>query len=122
MLELYENIRKFRIEKELSQEELAKRVGYTGKSMVARIEAGQVDLAYSKILAFANALGVKPAVLMGWVKERPTIIDSKTEKLIENYLSLNAEQREKVFSYTEEQTMIQEVKYKKAASYSAKEA
>lgn len=66
MNKLYENIRSFRKANQWSQEELAKRMGYTDRSMIAKIEAGQVDLAESKIMAFAKVFGVKPSILMGW--------------------------------------------------------
>lgn len=69
MLELYSNIRKFRKELKLSQEDLAKRTGYTDRSSIAKIEKGMVDLPQSKILLFAEALNVSPGELMGRVDE-----------------------------------------------------
>lgn len=50
----------------MSQEDLAKKTGYSGKSMIARIERGDVDLSQSKIMAFAEALELPPGELMGW--------------------------------------------------------
>lgn len=58
-------IKQLRIEHRLSQTELALKVGYTDKSAIAKIEAGKVDLPQSKIVAFANALGVTPYHLFG---------------------------------------------------------
>ena len=75
MIELYKNIKNLREEKGLSQEELAKMTGYTSRSSIAKIEKGEVDLQRSKIIAFANALGVQPGDLMGW-----NIDDSSTPK------------------------------------------
>ena len=69
MEELYENIRQKRIELGMTQEELAKSLGYADKSMIAKIEAGKVDLAQSKILAFASALNTTPSALMGWKED-----------------------------------------------------
>lgn len=65
MLELYRNIKKLRLENKLSQEELAKKVGYTDRSSIAKIEKGEFDLPQSKIFAFAEALGVTASRLMG---------------------------------------------------------
>lgn len=65
MLELYENIKKIRIERGLSQNELAKLTGYTDRSSIAKIEKGEVDLTQSKIVAFATALRVEVGELMG---------------------------------------------------------
>ena len=56
--ELYENIRKYRIEKGLSQSELAEMTGYASNSMIAQIESGIIDLPYSKVILFADALNL----------------------------------------------------------------
>lgn len=66
MEKLYENIKARRMELGLTQDELARKLGYADKSMIAKIESGKVDLAQSKILAFAKALGTTPSILMGW--------------------------------------------------------
>ena len=60
-----ENIKLLREKLGLSQEELALKVGYKDRSSIAKIESGKVDLAQSKIAAFAVALRVTPAELMG---------------------------------------------------------
>lgn len=65
MLDLYVNIRKRRKELGMSQDELAKKVGYTSRSTVARVENGEIDLPRSKIFAFAEALKTTPGELMG---------------------------------------------------------
>ena len=70
MEKVYENIKKLRIERGLSQEELAKRTGYTDRSSIAKIESGKVDLTNSKIAEFARALGIDPSDLMGWKTKR----------------------------------------------------
>ncbi len=64
-MKTHENIKFLREKKGLSQEELAFKVGYKDRSSIAKIEAGLVDLAQSKIAAFAAALSVTPAQLMG---------------------------------------------------------
>lgn len=66
MLELYRNIKKQRQQLNLTQTELAQKLGYADKSMIAKIEKGQVDLPQSKIIAFADALETTPGLLMGW--------------------------------------------------------
>lgn len=65
MLELYSNIKKYRTKMGLSQDELAKRAGYTDRSSIAKIEKGLVDLPQSKISLFAKIFGVTSSVLMG---------------------------------------------------------
>lgn len=66
MLQLYENIKKFRLQAKMSQLELARRTGYTDRSSIAKVERGTVDLSQSKIKQFADALGVTPSELLGW--------------------------------------------------------
>ena len=66
---LYENIRKLRKEKGMSQSDLAAKLGYASNSMVAQIENGQIDLPFSKVLAIADAFGVSLPVLLGYAEE-----------------------------------------------------
>lgn len=70
MLKLYANIRACRKAAKMTQEELARRTGYTDRSSIARIEKGEIDLSQSKIVQFAEALGTTPSHLMGW-DEKP---------------------------------------------------
>lgn len=55
---LYEKIKARRKALGMTQEELAEKVGYCGKSMVSRVEKGEVNLSTSKIKAFAEALKI----------------------------------------------------------------
>lgn len=66
MLQLYKNIKSRRIELKMTQSDLAQKLGYADKSMIAKIEKGSIDLPQSKIVAFAEALEVSPGDLMGW--------------------------------------------------------
>ena len=66
MIKLYDNIRKLRIAKNLSQDELAQLTGYTSRTSISKIENGEIDLTQSKIEAFAKALGTTPKQLLGW--------------------------------------------------------
>lgn len=75
MIKLYQNIKRLREEKGLSQDALAKLTGYTDRSSIAKIEKGQVDLQQSKIELFAKALGTTSRDLMGWDEN-----DGLTEK------------------------------------------
>lgn len=42
MLELYKNIKKFRQLNDWSQDELAKKIGYTDRSIITKIEQGKI--------------------------------------------------------------------------------
>ena len=65
MLELHENIRARRIALNMTQQELAKKLGYKSTSTIANIESGENDIPQAKIAAFAAALDTTPAELMG---------------------------------------------------------
>lgn len=50
----------------LSQEELAKRLGYKSRSSINKIERDASGLPQQKIAAIASALETTPAYIMGW--------------------------------------------------------
>jgi transcriptional regulator with XRE-family HTH domain len=64
-----ENILRLRRQLGLTQEELAKRMGYKSKSTINKIELGINDLPQSKIAQIAEVLGTTPARIMGWEEE-----------------------------------------------------
>ncbi len=81
-------VKKYRIEKELSQEALANLIGYTSdnaRSSINKIESGKSDLPASKIRLLAQALGVPIGKLMGWWDE---FDESHDTKEIQNEVNL----------------------------------
>lgn len=62
---IYERIRQLRINAGMSQDDLAKSMGYSDRSMITKIESGKVDISQKKILAFARVLNTTPGYLMG---------------------------------------------------------
>ena len=75
MLEIYKRIRARREELGISQEELAKRMGYKSRSSINKIEKGENDIPQSKIVAFAQALRTTPEALMGWEQSPAPVSD-----------------------------------------------
>ena len=65
MFDLYQNIKKYRIELGLTQTQLAEKAGYADKTMISKIESGKVDLTFSKIKVFADILNLTPSQLIG---------------------------------------------------------
>lgn len=61
---LGENIKQARMKAQISQDELAKRLGYKSRSTIAKIESGKNDLTQKKVAAFAKALNVSIDFLM----------------------------------------------------------
>ena len=84
----------------LTQEELAKRMGYKSKSTINKIELGINDIPQSKIVQFASVLGTTPAHLMGWDEEiektspEELPLTEGEKKWLELYHQLSKETRE----------------------------
>ena len=68
-MDIGDRIKKRREELGMSQEELAKKVGYKSRSSVNKIEIDGRGLPQNKIVIFAKALETTPAYLMGWNDE-----------------------------------------------------
>lgn len=66
---MYDRIRDLRIKEGLSQEELAKRIGYSSRSMISRIEKGDVDLSQSKIKLLSTILHTSTEYIMDGANE-----------------------------------------------------
>ena len=73
MNNLYKNIKALRKQHNMSQEELAYKPGYTDRSSIAKIEAGDVDLPQSKIQLFADVFHVTPQYLMGYTDDKTSV-------------------------------------------------
>lgn len=65
-MSLGQNIRIYREKLGMTQEDLAKKLGYKDRSTIAKIESDVNDITQSKIVAIAEALDTTPATLMGW--------------------------------------------------------
>ena len=61
-----DRIRNRRLELNMTQDELAKKLGYKTRGSVTKIESGYQNLTQPKIVAMAKALDTTPAYLMGW--------------------------------------------------------
>lgn len=96
-------IRKRREELEMSQDELAKRLGYKSRSSIAKIEKDGRELPQKKIAVIANVLQTTPSYIMGWEemqKKADTITDvvlrmkkdSEFLSLVEKLNKLDVEQ------------------------------
>lgn len=109
-MEVGERIRLRREELNMTQDELAKKVGYTSRSSVAKVEANANGMVQSKLILFAKALETTPSYLMGWEinketeKKNDTIADiilklrtdSELLDMVQTITELSAEQRKAV--------------------------
>lgn len=66
----------------MTQEELAKRLGYKSKSTINKIENGINDITQSKIVAFAKVLNTTTSYLMGWEETTDPYWKNETDKEI----------------------------------------
>lgn len=96
-MNLYKNIKTRRTELGITQTQLAEILGYSDKSMIAKIEAGKVDLTQSRIVAFAKALKISPIDLVGWEEEpyEPDLT-SKETKILRRYRELGESDKKMV--------------------------
>lgn len=127
MAQIGEKIRRKREELGMTQEELAKKLGYKNKSTIAKIETGINDITQSKVCDFANVLNTTIAYLMGWEDEngfaalsekeneqtessRTTYKDlpltEKEKQLVEFFRQLNIKGKERMLEDAEMYTML----------------
>ena len=103
MIQLYKNIKERRVQIGMSQDELAKKTGYTSRSSIAKIEKGEVDLQQSKIELFAKALGVSQPELMGWEENAELLAEIAMDFELLGYakkiLRMECSRKYKVYGY-----------------------
>lgn len=71
--EIGERIREKRNSLDLSQEELAKKIGYTYRSTVSKMELGETVFKPSMLVKLADALQTTPSWLAGWDQDNNVI-------------------------------------------------
>lgn len=84
MNSLYANIKKQRLALGLTQDDVARMIGYKNKSTIAKIETGKSDLPQSRIADFARVLSTTPEMLMGWERADGKLV---TEEQVSGCLS-----------------------------------
>lgn len=79
-----QKIRTLRTKKGFTQDELAKKMGYTSRSTINKIEKGLVDIPQTKLKELANILDTTPLYLLGWV-DNPDDNKNKITVVSEEY-------------------------------------
>ena len=102
-----ERIKERRLQLNMSQEELAFKLGYKSRSSINKIEKDGRELRQNKIVSIAQALETTPAYIMGWTEEeeqpRTTTAPTGSElNLLKKYRMLNEEGQEKVDEYVDD--------------------
>ena len=109
-----ERIKLRREELGLSQDELAKKLGYKTRSSITKIEKQANGLPQNKIAAIAKALNTSPAYIMGWEadteatskKTEPTVDfallhDGDVMTVVEVMSSLSPKSQEELMQFAE---------------------
>lgn len=81
-----ERIKSIRQKRGWSQRDLAAKMNYSNHSTIGKIESGKVDIPQSRIVQFAEVLGVSVAFLMNWEDEQ-----KKNDSLSEIILKLRTD-------------------------------
>ena len=81
-------IKELRLKKGWTQEELAKKCGYSGKSVISKAEASGDNIGAKKLARIAAALDVSPASFLTWEPKTDSTDKSTLIHIIE---SANAE-------------------------------
>lgn len=107
-MKIGEKIKHRRIELGWSQRDLAAKMSYSNHSTIGRIESGSVDIPQSRIVQFAEVLGVSVAYLMGWEEEIQKdpigtaerhfeiLMDEDISEIFEEFKVLDGKQRQLV--------------------------
>ena len=77
-------IKKTRLERGLTQAELAKRLGYKSQTTIIKIEKGFVNLSVDKLIEFAKALNVSCSYLSGESNDKKRTLWDETWEEIRN--------------------------------------
>lgn len=106
-IEIGKNIKKYREISNMSQDELAKKLGYKTRSSIALIEAGRRDLPYKKMQTAASALNTTVPKILGLSDADPSfntsklikresvyITDPREEKLINDFKKLSSDKKD----------------------------
>lgn len=107
-MEIGKIIKRARLEKGFTQEQLANMVGVQ-KSAIAKWENGRVsEIKRSNLKKLAAALGLKPTVLLSDANETPVALaegfaniylDSDLQKMIVEFNSLDEKKKDQVMEY-----------------------
>lgn len=116
-----DKIKARRIELDMTQDELARLVGYKSRSAINKIELNLRDISSDKIVEFAKVLHTTPLVLLGLENDEPVIIGEDQfeltepeQSLIDMYRDLNPEGQKKLTDYADD--LVSSGKYEKRAA------
>lgn len=94
-------VRRLRVEKGLSQDDLAQACGYKSRSSINKIEKGIYDLPLPKLKILAEALGIAPMYFfeIDVHSEKDVTLSPDEVSLVQSYRTLNEKGKEKTIEY-----------------------
>lgn len=95
-----QRIKNRREELGLSQDELAKKLGYKSRTSINKLELGQRKIQMPKVKLIAEALSTTPEYIMGW-EDKDEKNDDYINAVRELILSIPEEKREAFLKYLE---------------------
>lgn len=78
-MQIGDRIKELREKRNMSQEELAKKIGYKSRSSINKIETEGRKIPQDKIKAASSALNVSPLYLLGWTDDPTPVEDGVKE-------------------------------------------
>ena len=104
--ELGKRVHEARVNKKMSLQELADKLGYNSRTSVLRIERGEQDIPLFKIQELARILDVAPDYLMQWNTET-----GSSDVLVEHFAQLDNDDKALISNYV--MYLLSNEKYKK---------
>lgn len=99
---LGERVRELRLSKGMSQTELAKLCGYSSKSVISKIEGGNLGFPLDKIAPMSKALGVSVDFLLyGKTAEPDPTFEGRKAVLLEYIRQMDEKQTERFIRFLE---------------------
>lgn len=110
------NLKRLRLEKGMSQDELAKKLGYKGRSAINKIETGVNDMPRDMVLRCAEVLGVSPLSLFYYGETTEAMFaKSKVDTLVD--MTLQSDASDSIRAIIDETKSLSEGKLQQILSY-----
>ena len=101
MTKVSKNIKELRKERNMTQDELAHKLGYKSRSSVNKIELGKQELTQKKIRVAAEVLGVTASYLLELDNRIDISVTPHERRVIEQYRSASSRDKKLVDSILE---------------------
>lgn len=76
-------IKERRIALGMTQEELAKKMGYSTRQAISKVEKGDDNITSDRVKKFADALDVSVSYIMGWDEEQLNAIEEERKDVVD---------------------------------------